>query len=263
MTNLYEEKKAARIDRMRELARKMAAASEASLSRARDMASIIPFGQPILIGHHSECRDRRYRARIHNTYGRAFKLQEAARELEARADYAESNRAICSDDPEAAAKLRARIADLEKSQQTMVAANKLIRKGDLVGLAALVGEGIAKEMTKPGRFGGWGARGFELSNNSANIRRLKLRLKQVEARAKLAESCPVKEIAAISTGARLVDNREQNRLQVFFPGKPPAEVRDVLKRAGFRWAPSVGAWQAYRKQDSLEAAKNLLSGGGI
>ena len=38
-------------------------------------------------------------------------------------------------------------------------------------------------------------------------------------------------------------NREDNRLQVFFDGKPDADTRAELKSNGFRWAPSVGAWQ--------------------
>ena len=33
------------------------------------------------------------------------------------------------------------------------------------------------------------------------------------------------------------------RIQLFFEGKPEPEVRDILKSNGFRWAPSVGAWQ--------------------
>lgn len=37
--------------------------------QARSMASVIPFGQPILIGHHSERRDRAYRGRIHSKLG--------------------------------------------------------------------------------------------------------------------------------------------------------------------------------------------------
>ena len=42
---------------------------------ARDMASIIPFGQPILVGHHSEKRDRNYRGRIHKKFERSFEAQ--------------------------------------------------------------------------------------------------------------------------------------------------------------------------------------------
>ena len=32
-------------------------------------------------------------------------------------------------------------------------------------------------------------------------------------------------------------NREDNRLQVFFDGKPDADTRAELKSSGFRWAP--------------------------
>ncbi|MEE8059026.1 MAG: DUF3560 domain-containing protein [Pseudomonadales bacterium] len=42
--------------------------SQTVYKRAKDMAPVIPFGQPILVGHHSEHRDRRYRDRIHNTF---------------------------------------------------------------------------------------------------------------------------------------------------------------------------------------------------
>ena len=33
------------------------------------------------------------------------------------------------------------------------------------------------------------------------------------------------------------------RLQIIFDGKPDPEVRAVLKKNGFKWAPSQGAWQ--------------------
>lgn len=33
--------------------------------------------------------------------------------------------------------------------------------------------------------------------------------------------------------------------------------RDTLKRSGFRWAPSVGAWQAYRNPQSIIAAERI------
>ena len=37
-------------------------------------------------------------------------------------------------------------------------------------------------------------------------------------------------------GVRIVENAEENRLQIIFPGKPPAETRTRLKRA---WVPMV------------------------
>ena len=38
-------------------------------------------------------------------------------------------------------------------------------------------------------------------------------------------------------GGRVEMNREDNRLQVFFDGKPDADTRAELKSSGFRWAP--------------------------
>ena len=56
-------------------------------------------------------------------------------------------------------------------------------------------------------------------------------------------------------GGKIVDNIPENRLQIFFDDKPEAEVRTRLKRNGFRWAPSNGAWQSYRNHHTLNWAK--------
>jgi hypothetical protein len=50
---------------LQDKADRRAAQARAKLDRADQMAEHIPLGQPILIGHHSENRDRRYRERIH------------------------------------------------------------------------------------------------------------------------------------------------------------------------------------------------------
>lgn len=55
------------------------------LDTAHKMADIIPFGQPILIGHHSEGRDRRYRARIDTKYQKSFETEKKAKYYEQRA----------------------------------------------------------------------------------------------------------------------------------------------------------------------------------
>lgn len=42
---------------------------------------------------------------------------------------------------------------------------------------------------------------------------------------------------------KVVENVEAMRLQIIFDEKPEADVRAVLKKNGFKWAPSQGAWQ--------------------
>lgn len=54
-------------------------------------------------------------------------------------------------------------------------------------------------------------------------------------------------------------NREQSRLQVFFEDKPDADARQQLKEHGFRWAPSVGAWQRLLNGNAYYAADRISS----
>lgn len=52
-------------------------------------------------------------------------------------------------------------------------------------------------------------------------------------------------------------NQEENRVQILFDGKPDANIRSELKHAGFRWAPSQGAWQRMLNHDGIYAAKTI------
>ena len=53
-----------------------------------------------------------------------------------------------------------------------------------------------------------------------------------------------------------VDEAE-NRVRIFFDNKPPVEMRTALKGAGFRWAPSVGAWQRHASNYAWDDAKRI------
>ena len=95
----YEQRRQDRIERFEERAAKARQEADATYSQAKSMADVIPFGQPILVGHHSEQRDRNYRDRIHNKFGKSFELEDKAKHYESRAASAEANHAISSDDP--------------------------------------------------------------------------------------------------------------------------------------------------------------------
>ena len=63
-------------------------------------------------------------------------------------------------------------------------------------------------------------------------------------------------------GCEVVDNIEQQRVQILFPGKPSAEIISYLKSNGFRWSPYNKAWQRQNtpegRRKALEFAKKFF-----
>lgn len=92
---------------------------------------------------------------------------------------------------------------------------------------------------------------WALSNNSAEIRRVKGRIASISAH-KTAHY----EGWAFE-GGRVKANTEDNRLQVFFDEKPDADTRTALKNNGFLWSPNAGGWQRQLNNNALYAAKHL------
>lgn len=258
--NNYEEKKQARIDRYHERARNAERNSTALHDEAHKMASVIPFGQPILVGHHSEKRDRNYRNRIHNKFGKAFEEGNKASHYAEKAAAAENNTAISSDDPTACDQLKAKIEKAEKDQELMKAANKIIKSkkrtkeekvSKLQGIGFPLSNSLALfEVDFCGRIG---FPPYRITNNNANIRRMKERLEHLERQA--GDETTETEINGVS----ICDNVEENRVQLFFNGKPSEEIRTFLKRAGFRWSRYNMAWQRHRSAVAMRYAKEAAA----
>lgn len=99
---------------------------------------------------------------------------------------------------------------------------------------------------------------YALQNNNAKIRNTKARIAQIERLKKeAADTAEQPEADGTADLYKVVENAEIMRLQVIFDGKPNSEARSVMKRNGFRWAPSSGAWQRQLTQNAKYALKRV------
>ncbi len=252
--NPYERKQEARRERLLAAAELAEAQSEAAYKRAdmREEVSGFPFGQPILVGHHSEGRHRAAIKRADNAMRASIEADKRAKELRGRAESVGQG-GISSDDPDAIQKLQAEIGAASERQEKMKATNVAWRKaGNKAGRQA-DGSWIDQPFAP-----------FQLSNNSANIKRMEKRIAQLQANAKRAEEAGGEEKRVRYQGiCEVVENFDENRLQIVFDGKPSAEVRGELKSNGFRWAPSQEAWQRQLNNGARYAAKRFLMSQGV
>ncbi len=254
--NSYEAKQEARRQRYLDRAEQARQEFEHTHERAHKMAEAIPFGQPILVGHHSEKRDRNYRGRIHDTFGRAFAALDKAEHYEGKAASV-GHGGISSDDPDALQKLRARLEKMERSQALMKVANQAIRrhKTDEARIAALVALGFteaqAQELVKPDYIGRVGYAPFTLSNHSANMCRVK------ECIAGLEHAATRQHKEEQAEGYTYREDPEENRVMFIFDGKPAENVRQLLKSHGFKWSPTRGAWIRQLTANAMYTAREV------
>lgn len=236
--NSYEQKQEARRERLLARAAKVRSLSEAFEQRSRSILDLIPLGQPILVGHHSERRHRRDIERVRAWTSKRFKLMSYADELERRADSVGAG-GISSDDEDAVSKLQAEIAPLIEQRETMKRINKQFAKG---GWAAVTdcpddlrrkGESVLLHQAYYGK----PFPPYVFSNLGANIRRMQQRIEKLQAVAARPEAVPI-----TGEGFTIREDKADNRLCVEFPGKPSAEVRTFLKGSGFKWSPQRMAW---------------------
>lgn len=174
--------------------------------------------------------------------------------------------AVKSDDPEVLDFLRAKLAGLEEAHALMVSANAYYRKNKtLKGFEGIPADTMAW-ITRPGVYLPGGRNGdgsplafygkpfptYELTNSNANIKRVKQRIETLEA---VKASKPVEEE---HDGYTYRENAEAMRVQLQFDGKPDDETRALLKRNGFRWAPSQGVWQRQLNDNGKYAAHRVM-----
>jgi len=231
--NYYEEKKQRKIDRFKELAHKNRGKS-VELYKSSNIRNI----------------------------DKSIEADQKATYYEQKATATENNRAISSDDPEAVTKLKNKIEKAQELQGVMKAANKLVKqilKGgepynpdDIAVLCKIARTPNAAELLKPDFCGRTGFASYNLTNNNANITRMKKRLIELEAKSDdETKSYMVGEI-------EIVENVEENRVQILFPGKPDQETRTRLKSYGFKWSPTNEAWQRHLNNAGKYAVEAFL-----
>ena len=124
--NDYEAKQEARKERYEELAEKNRNKSRERFNNAHDQVKMIPFGQPILVGHHSEGKHRNALKRQDASMRKGFEHQDKAEYYDNKAAGV-GKAGISSDDPEALTKLKAKLETLQENQEYMKRINRIHR----------------------------------------------------------------------------------------------------------------------------------------
>jgi hypothetical protein len=173
-----------------------------------------------------------------NKEGNLWKEYDNINDIEAKiGSIIHGDKIIRSDDKNALDKLRNKLEEALKEHEGYKEYNKQARK-----------EG--KETLRP----------YVLTNSNQRIKNIKDRIKHLEKLEELKvaekEEGP-KEI--IINDIKIIDSLEANRVQIFFNFKPDSDIRTILKSNGYRWTPSIGAWQHYRGYGVIEKAKEIVS----
>lgn len=255
----YQKRKEAKIAYYQAQAEKNRQIADQKVTTAMEELSVIPPGQPILVGHHSEKKHRALLNRVDSKMAQAQNASAKAEYYEQKAKACANNSAISSDDPEAIQKLIAKKEAISKKHEWMKAINKkhaeFLKKGEKTDFNGFSEKEInfIKEYKPKYSWETHPFPSYELNSNTAEIRRLEKRIKILERKAQdKHEEYTINDVL-------FVENVEENRLQLFFKGIPPEEIRKQLKSCGFRWSRYNKCWQAYRSTRATSNAKNIVN----
>lgn len=249
-----KERQEARAERYRQYAENAENRAATSFNVSNDAVADIPLGQPILVGHHSEKAHRRALERSNNAMLRSVRESEKAAYYRSKAEAVENNDNIYLGDDDAVERLKLKIANLTALQEQMKGANKIVRASklsDFDKIDALVHLGISRPKAEKMVANKILFPGYTLTNNNAKINAAKKQLERAEALAsKEDREYTIDDIT-------IEECYSENRVRIYFSGKPDDGMRENLKRNGFRWAPSMGCWQAYINRWTLDFVKNI------
>lgn len=249
-----KERQEARAERYREYAENAAKRATAAFNASNDAVANIPLGQPILVGHHSEKAHRRALERSNDAMMRSVHESEKAAYYARKAEAVENNDNIYIGDDDAIERLEEKIAKLTTLQEQMKGSNKILRNSKMSHtekIDAIIALGISEAKATRIVRENLVFPGYSLTNNNAKINAAKKQLEK-------AKSLAGKEDREYEAGDLTIEEcYSENRVRIYFPGKPDDEMRENLKRNGFRWAPSMGCWQAYINRWTLRFVNDI------
>ena len=163
---------------------------------------------------------------------------------------------IRSSDTNAVGLLQEKLDTLQQTQEKMKKVNAYYRKHKtLDGCPVLTKEEIEElkvEMQASWHYQDKPYLSWQLSNNNQNIHSVEERLKRLKAEKEKDNS------EYDSDYFKVVENTEIMRLQLFFDGKPEADVRELVKRNGFKWSTKNGCWQRQLTDNARYSVKCLM-----
>lgn len=192
-------------------------------------------------------------------------------------------------DPYAIEKIKGKIKYMEDAHDVTLIYNKMCKKNGITNwqwadrtdedkakrkealkqtIEEAKGKGYSDKVIKQGIEHPFG------SNQTADIRRNKQRLEELEKRQQKLEERMAAEsnsegVSNINIGrvdfdgGYIYENPELDRIQIIYDGKPERDVIDKLKHNGFRWSPSNKAWQRQLNRNGRMAVNRVLEETGI
>ena len=156
-------------------------------------------------------------------------------------------------------RLQIKLDELTQAQETMKAANKIIRNKKLAEvekvdeLVALgMSEANALTCMEPDFCGRIGFPAYALSNNLAKIKDTEAKIKRHTTMAQKENTEKTYDWGVLRT------DYDDERYRFIFDGKPEQEVIALMKSNGFKWSPSNKAWQRQITGNAAFAIKHYI-----
>jgi len=246
MTSDYQIERA---EQAEDRAKRLRLQANDTFKREREILDCIPLGQPILVEHHSQRRHERDIERVNSLARKGLDLLSQAEIADRAAARAET--VISSQDPEAIALLETKLEELRADATLRKKVNAAYRRGGIDAARAV--EGLTPKIIE-------GLKNFVRvwfpfanTNINAEIRRVEARIVRLRREQSRPEAPPIE-----GDGWRIEEAKSDVRIRLYFTGRLSRDATHELKAEGFRWAPSVGAWQRQLNNNGRWAARQVI-----